>query len=127
MVVHELDTRPFPDIPFPNDLGARLDPSSPTGRRLNVSMTGESRLERQVRIQLNGLDGWGVSAPITVSFDAPLDLDDLAARHQANLDLSHGEFFFFCFFLEVTDMLLLFFFEFLYNSFSACSQFVGFH
>ena len=31
----DFDAEPLPDIPFPNDLAARPDVSSPTGLRLN--------------------------------------------------------------------------------------------
>ena len=31
-IIFDLDARPLPEIPFPNDLATRLDPSSPTGR-----------------------------------------------------------------------------------------------
>lgn len=85
-VVFDPDRRPFPEIPFPNDVATRLDPDSPTGRRLNVGETGETRMEREVRRRLNGLDGFGTFQPITVSFDAPLELGDVIARHQGNLD-----------------------------------------
>ena len=36
-VVWDLEALPLPEIPLPNDQATRLDPSSPTGRRLNVS------------------------------------------------------------------------------------------
>jgi hypothetical protein len=92
-VVHDLEARPFPDVPFPNDLGTRLDPSSPTGRRINVGTTGETRMEREVREKLNTLDGFGTFAPITVRFDAPLDLDNLIARHRDNLEFADDAVF----------------------------------
>jgi len=83
-IVFDLDRRPLAEIPFPNDVATRLDPSSPTGRRLNVSLTGATRLERQVRARLNTLDGFGTFQPITVAFDAPLDLGVFARYHQRN-------------------------------------------
>ncbi len=87
-IVHQMDTRPFPDIPFPNDLGTRPDATSPTGRRLNVGVRSDSRLETRVRAQLDTLDGFASYGPITVSFDAPIDLDALDRRQRDNLDWS---------------------------------------
>lgn len=77
----DISARPLPEIPFPNDAATRLDPSSPTGRRVNVSLLGDLRMDRQARALFNRLDGFGAFQPITVSFSAPLDLDDLARRH----------------------------------------------
>ncbi|MFW5739788.1 MAG: hypothetical protein ACOC1F_05420, partial [Myxococcota bacterium] len=92
-VVFDPETRPFPDIPFPNDFATRYDPSSPTKRRLNFGTTGATRMERTVREQLNQLDGFGTYAPITVSFDYPVDLDSVIPRHQDNLDFADDAVF----------------------------------
>lgn len=82
-VVFDLLARPLPEIPFPNDMAARFDPDSPTGIRVNASMMAPTRLEKEVREEFNLLDGWGTLAPITVSFDAPIDPN---AVRQAHLD-----------------------------------------
>ena len=81
-VLFDLDERPFPRIPFPNDVATRSDPTSPTGLRLNISEIGASDAEEQVRGALNESSGFGVFSPITLSFDAPLDIENLIARHQ---------------------------------------------
>ncbi len=81
-IVFELDERPFPEIPFPNDLATTPDASSPTGLRLNLSVRGASREEERVRHALNTQTGFGLFSPITVRFDRPIDLVDLARRHQ---------------------------------------------
>ncbi len=81
-VVFDLDARPLPEIPLPNDVATRVDPDSPTGRRLNVSMISPTRLESEVRAKANDLDGWGTFAPITVQFDGLLDLHNIVDRHQ---------------------------------------------
>ncbi|RAL23683.1 hypothetical protein DL240_05860 [Lujinxingia litoralis] len=78
----DLDERPFPNIPFPNDLATRVDAASPTGKRLNVSELGASAAETRVRKALNEQNGFGVFSPMHVSFDAPLDVENLIARHQ---------------------------------------------
>jgi hypothetical protein len=87
-IVFDLDARPFPDIPFPNDLATRPDPQSPTGRRLNVSLIGPTRLEQRVRARIDRLDGFSTFAPLTVRFDAPLDVAALLERHGAELDFA---------------------------------------
>lgn len=81
VVVYDIDARPLPEVPLPNDAATRLDPTSPTGRRLNVSPDASTEHEREVRANFNRLDGFGTYAPIAVSFTEPLDLVDLVARH----------------------------------------------
>ena len=81
-VVFDLDARPLPEIPFPNDLATRPDPESPTGRRLNLSTFGPTRLESDVRAKADALDGFGTFAPVTVAFDAPIDVEALRALHR---------------------------------------------
>jgi hypothetical protein len=77
----DLDERPFPDIPFPNDVATRPDPTSPTGLRLNVSERGGSDAEVDVRRAINKQTGFGVFSPISVSFDAPIDVEEIIRRH----------------------------------------------
>ncbi len=85
-IAWDLDARPFPEIPFPNDVATSPDPWSPTGRRLNVSMVGPTRLERGVREEVDRLAGFSTLAPISVRFEAPLDVAGLLARHGRDLD-----------------------------------------
>lgn len=80
-VVFDLLARPLPEIPFPNDMAARYDADSPTGIRVNASMMAPTRLEKEVREEFNLLDGWGTLAPITVSFDAPIDPNAVRLAH----------------------------------------------
>jgi hypothetical protein len=81
VILFDLETRPIPDIPFPNDLATRPDPTSPTGKRLNASLLAPTEIEASTRRLLGRLDGFGTYAPISVSFDAPLDLEAIKARH----------------------------------------------
>ncbi|MEZ4431459.1 MAG: hypothetical protein R3F65_03540 [bacterium] len=81
-VVFELDTRPLPDIPFPNDILTRPDPDSPTGLRVNLSRVSPSAAEVRLREAALDLDGFGTSGPIQVRFDAPLDLDSVDGRRR---------------------------------------------
>ena len=86
-VVYDLLAEPLPEVPLPNDAATRLDPGSATGRRLNISLASAvTDHEREVRTAFNQMDGFGTYAPITVSFDAPLDIDALRARHATNDD-----------------------------------------
>ncbi|MFZ5446814.1 MAG: alpha/beta hydrolase family protein [Myxococcota bacterium] len=76
--------RPLPDIPLPNDFATRFDATSSTKRRLNASMLAPTEWEKKTRASLDELDGWGTLAPITVSFDAPLDVENVIARHHGD-------------------------------------------
>ncbi len=77
--------RPFADIPLPNDFATRYDETSPTRRRLNASIqVGPTEWERATRAELDKLTGWGTLAPITVSFDAPIDPEVILARHHGD-------------------------------------------
>ncbi|NUN15694.1 MAG: hypothetical protein HUU55_18875 [Myxococcales bacterium] len=82
----DLLAKPLPEIPLPNDIATRPDSTSPTGRRVNVSTIAPTLLERDTREKANKLDGFGNSMPLTVSFDAPLDIADILKRHRDNED-----------------------------------------
>ncbi|MEZ4261001.1 MAG: hypothetical protein R3B36_18130 [Polyangiaceae bacterium] len=88
-IVFELTRRPLPEIPQPNDVATFADPSSRTGRRINVSMVAPTRLEAFARSGFTTLEGWGTFAPISVAFareegadeGAPaIDIEDVYAR-----------------------------------------------
>jgi len=88
-VVFALTHRPLPEIPIPNDIATFADPTSRTGRRVNVSLVAPTALEEAARRGFTSLEGWGTFAPISVSFVRPrdqdptlpaLDLDAIAAR-----------------------------------------------
>jgi hypothetical protein len=80
-VLIDWDAKPFAEIPFPNDLSTRRDPTSPTGLRLNMPLETVTDHEREAREKLNGMTGFGLYSPIQVTFEGPLDLDDIVARH----------------------------------------------
>ena len=82
----DIAAKPLPDIPLPNDEATRSDSRTATGRRLSVLLDTTTGYERRIRVAFNRLDGFGAYAPITVAFDAPLDLENLVTRHQANDD-----------------------------------------
>lgn len=81
MVVVDWDKEPLPELPFPNDLATIVDASSPTGMRVNIPTKTKTDYESEARHKLDELTGWGIYAPITVTFDAPIDLDNVIARH----------------------------------------------
>ncbi len=88
LVEIDWDATPLPEIPFPNDLATRMDPSSPTGMRLNIAADAPTALEREARAKFNELTGFGIYAPITVSFESLIDLEDLHARQWDDGDFS---------------------------------------
>lgn len=88
VVRYDLNARPFPEVPFPNDVATILDERSPTGRRLNISEIADTEMERRTRRKLNRYPGFGLYQPITVAFEAPLDLANIRARQVANRDPS---------------------------------------
>src|SRR5256885_9471498 len=81
-VVFDLTRKPFPEVPFPNDILTRVDSSGPTGLRLNGSIVATSQLERDLRGRLDSLDGFGTLPPLTVAFDADLDVAGLLATER---------------------------------------------
>lgn len=94
-VVFELTARPFPKIPFPNNVATRIDSTSPTGRRVTASLTGATALERDARAKVDRLTGFSTIGAISVYFDAPLDLNNLIERHQKDHVLSNDAVFIF--------------------------------
>lgn len=80
-VVYDIEKRPLPELPLPTDTATRLDPSSPTGRRINVSLLADTHFEATLRRDFDKLDGFGVFTPITVAFDRPLDVLALKKLH----------------------------------------------
>ncbi len=85
-VVFDLARKPLPEIPLPNNVATRLAAETPTGRRINISLEAVTQIERDLRVKINELDGFGVFQPITVSFDAPLDLENIVKRHRTDHD-----------------------------------------
>ncbi len=99
VVVFDLTRQPLPEIPAPNDVATFADPTSRTGRRINVSLVAPTDLEQDARSGFSELEGWGTFAPISVSFtrgegiaptDAAIDLDALrAAMQRDGFDLTN--------------------------------------
>jgi|GEM_PF-273716 len=90
-VVYDFLDKPLPNIPLPNDDATRYDERSPTKRRVNVSFRASTKLEQRAREAFNQLDGFGTFAPITVSFEEDLDVQDLHDRHNLH-DPDNGRY-----------------------------------
>ena len=93
MVKFDTAHRPLPEVPLPNDIASFADPTSRTGRRINVSLVAPTFMERNAREDFSTMEGWGISSPISVGFErapgadpreAALDLEDVAARMQGD-------------------------------------------
>ena len=92
-IVFDVERQPLPEIPQPNDIATFPDPTSRTGRRINVSVIAPTEMETSARHGFGAMEGWGTFAPITVSFTrepgtdpgkAAIDLEDLRARMQGD-------------------------------------------
>ncbi|MBM4398576.1 MAG: hypothetical protein FJ087_23185, partial [Deltaproteobacteria bacterium] len=83
-IVYDVTAKPLPEIPMPNDVATRPDPSSATGKRLNVSLQATTRAETKLRNKVDQLDGFGVFSPISVRFDDPA----ARAKGQPAIDLA---------------------------------------
>jgi hypothetical protein len=93
-VKFDFDHRPLPDIPLPNDIATRPDPTSPTGLRVNASLVAPTNYERRTRGLIDGLDGWGVYQPINIPFTGPIDVLALRERHdEEDYDTSNDAVF----------------------------------
>ena len=89
-IVFDLTRKPFPEVPFPNDILTRVDTSSPTGLRLNSSVVAPTQLERDLHSRLDSLDGFGTFAPLTVAFDADIDVPGLLATESDPNPANHA-------------------------------------
>jgi hypothetical protein len=91
-VTWDLEAEGMPIVPIPSDTATWPDPTSPTGRRINVSMVVPTHLERRTRQLFDELDGWGTFAPISVAFDAPIDVEGLLARQGGSNHFHEADF-----------------------------------
>ncbi len=85
VVVVDWDAEPLAELPFPNDLVAVTDATSPTGLRLNIPTETHTLFETEARHKINELTGFGIYAPITASFDHRLDIQNILDRHPDDL------------------------------------------
>lgn len=78
----DFEHRPLPEIPLPNDIATRADPTSGTGLRVNASQIAPTGMEELVRQKVDALDGWGVFQPISIPFTGPLDVQSILDAHR---------------------------------------------
>jgi hypothetical protein len=92
-VVWDLFARPLPEVPFPNDIATFADPTSRTGRRINISLFASTQFERNARSIVADMEGFGTFAPLWVRFNKPpgaapldpaIDLEDVRTRMQGD-------------------------------------------
>jgi hypothetical protein len=87
-ILFDLDVKPLPEIPFPNDIATRPDATASTGRRINASLIAPTTLEAKIRQKLNQLDGFGTFQAVSVAFNQPLDIENIVTRQRDNLDFA---------------------------------------
>lgn len=80
---------PIPEVPLPSDL--LLQRTGDDTLAWNVSRRAPTAMERQIRDLLPTLDGFGSFAPISVSFDQPIDLDSVHAGSALLVDITPGD------------------------------------
>ena len=74
-IVYDALRRPLPEMPFPNDMMLRPSEETANGVAWNISQAAPTEMERQIRLEMGKLDGFGVYSPIFVPFDGPLSLE----------------------------------------------------
>jgi len=84
LVKFDTTHRPLPEIPVPNDVATFADPTSRTGRRINVSLVAPTEMEGIIRQAFTDMEGWGTSQPISVAFQKPVGVDP----NEAAIDLA---------------------------------------
>lgn len=84
-VVFDPLATPVPEVPLPNDL---LLLRGDDGIGWNVSRNAPTDMERRIRENLPQLDGFGSFAPVSVAFDAPLDLDTVGPHSVIVIDIT---------------------------------------
>ncbi len=89
-VIYDPLARPDPVVPFPNNQATRLVDNATTGRQLNFFTTSPLLHDRKLKKQMNRLDGFSINAPISVSFDAPLDLSTVQEGTVLVVDATPG-------------------------------------
>ena len=81
------------NLPFPNDFLTRAESTSPTGLRVNMSISAKTKAEEKVLRLVDWMDGFGISSPISVSFTEDIDIADLKARQGDNHDYDDDAIF----------------------------------
>ncbi|MHA1569884.1 MAG: carboxypeptidase-like regulatory domain-containing protein [Alphaproteobacteria bacterium] len=93
-VCFEPEAEPIQKIPFPNDVSTSIDPTTPTGLRINLPVEGATSLERDFRKNLNKLDGFCTFCTIRVTFDRPVDLTTITENTVYGVNVQEGSPFY---------------------------------
>lgn len=88
-VVFEPLERPQAEIPFPNDLLLTVDVDGK--RHWNVSTQTTTANEKATREHLDDIEGFSGLTPISLAFDAPLDLTSVTAKTVYVINVSPQE------------------------------------
>ncbi|MGB0648234.1 MAG: hypothetical protein ACPGQS_13705, partial [Bradymonadia bacterium] len=65
-------TKPFAEIPMPNDLALVRNANTATGLSWNASIIRPSTHGSKLREHLNEMDGFGTFGPSMIQFDRPI-------------------------------------------------------
>lgn len=82
--------RPVPEVPLPNDLMLRPDNARGEGAVWNISPEAPTKLEQRLRRTMQQLEGFGVFAPIQVSFSGPLDITSITDEAIVVINIEAG-------------------------------------
>ena len=82
--------QPVPDVPFPNDLSLRITDDTLSGVAWNVPTEQASDHRTHLRERINALDGFGPYAPITLSFEGPIDLETVTDDSVIVINVEEG-------------------------------------
>jgi hypothetical protein len=83
-------TKPFAEIPMPNDLALVRNPDTVTGLGWNASLIRPSSHGSRLREHLNEMDGFGTFGPSMVKFDGPLLLETVNENSVRLINIQPG-------------------------------------
>ncbi len=89
-IVFEPTALPVPEVPLPNDLLLERDPGGSGNLQWNVAVRAPTAMERNIRADLARLDGFGAFGPLSVAFDAAIDLDTVSAETVRLVNITPG-------------------------------------
>ncbi len=73
-ILFEPDADPISLLPQPNNIMAKDDPTTSTGKRVNITYEGKTDFNLRLRKRIRQMDGFANYANIAVSFSLPVDL-----------------------------------------------------
>ena len=77
-IVFSPEAKPYPRTPFPHSYYSRISDQTVTGIKISyVASEPVTRFEREMRSDINELDGFGLFSPLVVPFSEPLKLSTI--------------------------------------------------